>query len=121
MSKDNESVSVENTASESTEPKAVAEPTVITEKKVKEKAKNKEIKKPTVPVMYVGPSIVNVVQKSTVFKNGVYPEALNNVIKERPYVEKLLVPIDSLSEARKELAIEKSALSVIYNKVKNNI
>ncbi|MBQ9699492.1 MAG: hypothetical protein IJV71_02620 [Lachnospiraceae bacterium] len=97
---------------------AVVEPTVITEKKVKEKTKTKEVKKPAVPVMYVGPNIANVVQKSTVFKDGVYTEALNAFIQEHPYIKKLLVPIDSLAEARKELSIEKSALSVIYNKVK---
>lgn len=115
MSKENETVSVENTVSETTE--TVVEPTVITEKKTKKKA-TKEAEKPAVSVMYVGPSIVNVVQKSTVFKDGVYPKALKAFIKEHPYVKKLLVPIDSLKEAMKELAIEKSALSVIYNKVK---
>lgn len=116
MSKSKETVSVENTVSETT----VTEPVVITEKKVKEKATTREVVQPVGPVMYIGPSIANVVQKSTVFKDGIYPEALNNVIKERPYIQRLLVPIDSLSEARKELAIEQSALSVIYNKVKNN-
>lgn len=116
MSKDKESVSVENTVSENTESQPKVVETVITEKKIKGKAK--ETKKPAVAVMYVGPNIVNVVQKSTVFKDGVCSEALNAVIKEHPYVKKLLVPLDSLSEAMKELAIEKSALSVIYNKVK---
>ena len=115
MSNDNETVSVENTVSETTE----VEATVITEKKSKKKAA-KEAEKPAVAVMYVGPNIVNVVQKSTVFKNGVYPKALNAYIEEHPYVKKLLVPVGSLKEAMKELAIEKSALSVIYNKVKNN-
>lgn len=117
MSKDNETVSVENTVSETTEKQSTVVSEVITEKKTKSKAK--EVKRPAVSVMYVGPSIVNVVQKSTVFKNGVCSEALNALIKEHPYVEKLLIPVDSLAEAMKELAIEKSALSVIYNKVKN--
>ena len=114
MSKDKETVS------ETTKTDVATEAVVITEKKVKEKAKTKEVVKPVGPVMYIGPSIANVVQKSTVFKDGIYPETLNNVIKERPYIQRLLVPIDSLSEARKELATEQSALSVIYNKVKNN-
>lgn len=108
-----ETVSVENTVSEN---KDVMQETV-TEKKVI-KGKIKEAKKPAVSVMYVGPNIVNVVQKSTVFKNGVYPKALNAVIKEHPFVERLLIPLDSLAVAMKELATEKSALSVIYNKVK---
>lgn len=118
MSKNEKTVSVEKTVSDNAEVEAVVEPAVITEKKVKEKTKSKEAKKPEGPVMYVGPNIVNVVQKSTVFRDGVYPEALNAFVKEHPYVKKLLVPIDSLAGAMKELAIEKSALSVIYNKVK---
>lgn len=112
-----ETVSVEKTVSETTEiqPTVVREePAVITEKKIK---KAKEAKK-SVTVMYVGPSIVNVVQKSTVFKDGVYPEALKAFIEEHPFVEKLLIPLDSLAPAMKELSIDKSALSVIYNKVK---
>lgn len=110
-----ETVLLENTVSETTEVQQKVASEVITEKKIK---KAKEAKKSSVTVMYVGPSIVNVVQKSTVFKDGVYPKALKEIIKEHPYVERLLIPIDSLAAARKELAIEKSALSVIYNKVK---
>lgn len=87
---------------------------VITEKRVVTKAK-----KSAVSVMYIGPNVLNVVRKSTVFKNGVYPEALKAFIKEHPYTERLLIPLDSLAGAMKELAIEKSALSVIYNKVKS--
>ena len=108
-----ETVSVEKTVSETTEIQSKVVPEVITEKKIK---KAKEAKKST--VMYIGPSIVNVVQKSTVFKDGVYPEALKAFIEKHPYVEKLLIPLDSLAPAMKELSIDKSALSVIYNKVK---
>lgn len=69
-------------------------------------------------VMYIGPSIPNVVQASTVFKDGVLPEALKKCVEEKPYMKKLLVPLTELSAAMKELN-SSSALSTIYRRVKN--
>lgn len=122
MSKDLETVPVENTVpvektvSKTTKKQSMVVSEVITEKRTNARAKDD--KKAAVSVMYIGPNIVNVVQKSTVFKNGVYSNALNDCIEKHPYVKKLLIPIPSLAAAMKELATEKSALSVIYNKVK---
>lgn len=72
-------------------------------------------------VMYIGPSIPNVVQASTVFKGGILPEALKKCVEEKPYMKKLLVPIKELPAAMKELHGGKSALSTIYRRVKNEI
>ena len=72
-------------------------------------------------VMYIGPSIPHVVQASTVFKDGVLPEALKKCVEEKPYMKKLLVPITELPAAMKELHGGKSALSTIYRRVKNEI
>lgn len=69
-------------------------------------------------VMYIGPSIPNVVQASTVFKDGILPEALKKCVEEKPYMKKLLVPLAELSAAMKELN-GNSALSSIYRRVKN--
>lgn len=96
----------------------VEEPAVITEKVIKKK-KIQEPKIEPVSVMYVGPSIPNVVQSSTVFKDGVLPAAVQMYVESKPYVSRLLIPISELPKAIKELNVEKSALSVIYNKVKN--
>lgn len=74
-----------------------------------------------VTVMYIGPSIPNVVQASTVFKYGILPEALNKFAEGKPYIKKLLVPIQELPAAMKELNSGKGALSTIYRKVKNEI
>ena len=88
---------------------------VVTENKPKKSATEK---KHDVSVMYVGPTIEHVVQKSSVFKNGVLPKALSELIKEAPYIKKLLVPIDALPAAMKELNKPNSSLNVISEKVK---
>ena len=72
----------------------------------------------TVTVMYIGPAIPNVVQASTVFKDGILPEALKKCVEEKPYMKKLLVPLTELPAAMKELNVS-SALSAIYRRVKN--
>ena len=80
-------------------------------------------KKPTTQeqtVMYIGPSIPNVVQASTVFKNGVLTEALKKCVEEKPYMKKLLVPLEELPAAMKELN-SNSAISSIYRRVQNEI
>lgn len=111
---------VDETVTETVAETVIDEPAVITEKVVKKpKIKAPEIE--PVSVMYVGPSIANVVQNSTVFKDGVLPEAVKKYVESKPYIKRLLIPISELPKAIKELNIEKSALSVIYNKVKNEI
>ena len=82
------------------------------------KAKN-EVKVKKSAVMYVGPTIPNLVQNSTTFKNGMLPEALEKCVKEKPYMQKLFVAIEELPAAVKELNDNKSALSAICRKVKN--
>ena len=71
-------------------------------------------------VMYIGPSIPNVVQASTVFKNGVLTETLKKCVEEKPYMKKLLVPLEELPTAMKELN-SNSAISSIYRRVQNEI
>lgn len=91
------------------------------EKKNTETATEAVIKKPSTKeqtVMYIGPSIPNVVQASTVFKDGVLPETLKKCVEEKPYMKKLFVPLTELPTAMKELN-SNSALSSIYRMVKN--
>ena len=90
---------------------AIVEETVIEKPAAKEAA---------VTVMYIGPSIPNVVQASTVFKDGVLSETLKKCVEEKPYMKKLLVPLAELPAAMKELN-GSSALNSIYRRVKNEI
>ena len=96
-----------------TETEAVTAAEETANKKPATKAKTQ-----TVTVMYIGPSIPNVVQASTVFKDGILPEALKKRVEEKPYMKKLLVPLAELPAAMKELNVS-SALSSIYRRVKN--
>lgn len=95
---------------------AAVKETTVAEKKAKKQSKAEPAN--NVSVMYVGPTIEHVVQKSTVFKNGVLPKALNELVEEAPYIKKLLVPIDALPAAMKELNRPNSTLNVISEKVK---
>jgi len=70
-------------------------------------------------LMYVGPSITGVIRHSTVFKDGVLPEKVNNCIKEFPAMRKLFVEIGTAAAAIKEINKEQSALKSICNQVKN--
>ena len=104
--------------------KKIEETETVTEnvaETVKEKPAAKARKAERVSVMYIGPSIPNVVQASTVFKYGILSEALKKCVEEKPYIKKLLVPIPELPAAMKELNSGKGAISSIYSRVKNEI
>ena len=66
-------------------------------------------------VMYVGPAIAGVVAYGTVFKNGL-PGQLQQAVKEEPALNRMLVEIGAVCEARKELRKETSGLSICYRK-----
>lgn len=68
-------------------------------------------------LMYLGPSITGVVRHSTVFKDGVFPQKLNDCVNEFPAMKKLFVPMDGIPAAFRELKKEQSALGTIYSQV----
>lgn len=68
-------------------------------------------------VVYVGPSLKNVVQSGTAFCNG-YPPKLREEMERRPYLLELMVPAWRLAEARRELRTAGSGLRQIYEKVR---
>lgn len=67
-------------------------------------------------VMYIGPSIKNVVTTGTLYNNGL-PKTLALEMEKQPVIGSLVVPVSKLAEAQKELATPGSALQLIYNKV----
>lgn len=111
MSTAKKKTTVTEAVSETTATEAVA---AVTEAVIKKPAAKAQT------VMYIGPSIPNVVQTSTVFKDGVLPGPLKKCVEEKPYMKKLLVPIKELPAAMKELN-GSSALNSIYRRVKNEI
>lgn len=87
---------------------------------VQQKAKKKEAAKSPMwdgkTVMYVGPTIRGVAAEGSLFKNGL-PELLKNEMEKQPAIRDLIVPVDRLAEANKELAMPGSALAAVYRKV----
>lgn len=65
-------------------------------------------------MVYVGPDIPGAKQY-TVFNNGL-PDALKEKIKEHPFFDSLVIPVEKLAKASAELVREGSALSILYQK-----
>lgn len=65
-------------------------------------------------LVYLGPTITGVVRHSTIFKNGVLPQKLNECVAEFPLMKKLIVPVSDIATATKELNKEQSVLGTIY-------
>lgn len=66
-------------------------------------------------VVYIGPSIRHVVQAGTAFKGG-YPPKVERALEKEPYLYDLMIPVDQLAEARKELRIPESSLAMLYRR-----
>lgn len=89
------------------------------EKTVKTQAKT-AVKRETIqkgPVIYIGPSIKNIVSTGTVYNNGI-PKLLKEEIERQPVLKSLIIPIEKLADVQKDLHIPESAVSIIYKKVK---
>ena len=71
-------------------------------------------------VMYLGPTIVGVIRHSTVFKEGVLPEKVQECVKQLAMKEKLFVSSGDIQEAVKEINKNQSVLRTIYVQVTNN-
>lgn len=68
----------------------------MTAKKTKAEAKE------TTPVVYCGPSIPGVANQFTTYRNGV-PAGLEEKAGEIPAIRDLLIPLDQLPDAMKQL------------------
>lgn len=64
-------------------------------------------------VIYMGPSIRHVAASGTIYNNGL-PEVLEVFIAEHPVFGKLIVPVENITEAQKELTKSQSTLSVCF-------
>lgn len=68
-------------------------------------------------MVYVGPSLKNIVQTGAAFKGG-YPPKLKQEMRNRPYLSGLMIPTENLAAARKELRRAGSSLNQLYQKAK---
>ena len=68
-------------------------------------------------LMYLGPTITGVVRHSTIFKDGVLPQKVNECVEQFPAMKKLFVPMGEIPKVVKELRKEQSALGTIYSQI----
>lgn len=71
-------------------------------------------------VQYIGPTIPKVAVTSTVYSNGI-PSELQEEIKNCRAINSLIVPLEKLVKARKELEQKDSALCLCYEKAEQYI
>lgn len=83
----------------------------------KEKTNNKAT---LTAIAYVGPSIKNVVQSGTVFIGG-YPPKVEDILKEKPFLVGLFVPVDKLAQSRKALRIPEGELGMLYRRAEKGV
>lgn len=87
-----------------------------TVKKTDTKESKQEVgsQQPPVLVVYIGPDIPGAKQYTTY--NAGLPDALKEKIKEHPFFNSLVIPVEGLAKANAELAKEGSALNVLYRR-----
>lgn len=68
-------------------------------------------------VMYVGPTVQNLIRYGTVFAGGVLPQKVNAVIAEFPAAAKLFVPVEEMPQAMKNLSMRNSVLSAVSDRM----
>jgi hypothetical protein len=66
-------------------------------------------------VVYIGPSITNVVEEGAIFNNGL-TQALLDEIKRKPFLKGLIIPINQLAKAKADLRVNNSAIHTLYTK-----
>lgn len=67
---------------------------------------------------YVGPTIVGVASHNTIFNNGL-PNALKLAMEKEPAFRGLVIPINKLASALKEIDTKLGATFSLYEKVAN--
>lgn len=70
--------------------------------------------------IYIGPAIPGLVKKYAVFRDGL-PEAVDKQKSGDENFARLLIPIDKVMEARKQLGTEGSVLAVSYKMVEKKL
>ncbi len=77
------------------------------------KKKKVEAKK---SVIYCGPTVPHLVRRYTSFVDGILPAELQAFIDENPVFKELIVSVNKLADASRQLRNPHSSLSVFYEK-----
>ena len=71
---------------------------------------------PTQTVVYCGPTLPGVAKQYTVYK-GALPEQLTAAIKKEPAIRELIIPLDKLTDARRQLSSRSGYIYRLYKAV----
>ena len=67
-------------------------------------------------IMYVGPTIIGVSARNTVYDSEQLPEPLQAAIQKTPYLGGLLVPLSDVSDAMSQIKQGKGSIYTLYLK-----
>ena len=81
--------------------------------------KKKMAAKAIIKFAYIGPTLPGIAKEGTTYENG-SDGALMQACKKMPALTDMIVTVDALPEALRELKMPDSALSVKYNYIKKN-
>lgn len=96
--------------------KNTTEATTIEEITAIEKVAKKQPKQ----VAYVGPTIPGVIKINTIFNNGI-DERVAERIKSQPELGGLLIDINNLADAQRQITLKKGAYYSLYCKVQKSL
>lgn len=71
-------------------------------------------------MVYIGPTIQRVAREGSAYRGGYTPK-FEQKMKEHPILKELVVPVDGLAEARKEMRKAGSRMETLYKKVKEDL
>lgn len=75
-------------------------------------------KKPAEAVIYVGPSLGNgKLSRYTVFRGGVLPLYIQQMVEANPKIGRLIVPVSRLAETERNMADSASVERAIFNEL----
>lgn len=70
-------------------------------------------------MVYCGPSIPYIVRRYTSFTNGIIPNELTEIIEKYSVFKELIVSINELADAKRQLRNPHSPMSVYYEKAQS--
>ena len=66
-------------------------------------------------MVYIGPSFIGIVERNTAYRSGL-PQKVKALIDQYPYLRGLLIPVEELAEAKKELMKTGSEKYMLYQR-----
>ena len=75
----------------------------------------REENKSNLPKMYLGPTFYGIIQSGMVISGGIPPK-MAGLMEQYPFLGGLMIPVDRLAEARKELKAKGSVMEVLYKR-----